>query len=48
MGISVEKASHIRGETQTIRHEHVKLSQDSVEDLLNKLPKANVIEVKEQ
>ena len=47
MGISIEKASQIRGETQTIRHEHVKLSQESVEDLLNKLPKADIIEVKE-
>ena len=48
MGISLEKASFIRGEAQTIRHEHVKLSQESVEELLNKLPKANVIDVKEQ
>jgi|TARA_R100001530_G_scaffold132182_2_gene104355 hypothetical protein len=48
MGISIEKSAQIRGETQTIRHEHVKLSQESVEDLLNKLPKANVIDVKEQ
>jgi len=48
MGISIEKSAQIRGETQTIRHEHVKLSQDSVEDLLNRLPKANVIEVSEQ